>query len=184
MTWQQAINDVGGKVMSRTHQAILKLSGGRILHSAFGMPVVELHTIGRTTGKHRTTMLASPLQDDDRIVLVASKGGDDRDPEWYRNLTANPRRRGHNRRCHPSAPGPHRLGGGEGDALATDCGGLQGLRRVPGQDEARYPRGDLRVAPQLRVRRWTRCVRCLTGRYDAANEHGARQRCAGRRVRP
>jgi deazaflavin-dependent oxidoreductase (nitroreductase family) len=90
MTWQQTINDVGGKVMSRTHQAILKLSSGRILHSAFGMPVVELHTIGRTTGKHRTTMLASPLQDDDRVVLVASKGGDDRDPQWYRNLTANP----------------------------------------------------------------------------------------------
>jgi deazaflavin-dependent oxidoreductase (nitroreductase family) len=23
-------------------------------------------------------------------VLVASKGGDDRNPQWYRNLTANP----------------------------------------------------------------------------------------------
>ena len=24
------------------------------------------------------------------MVLVASKGGDDRNPEWYRNLVANP----------------------------------------------------------------------------------------------
>jgi deazaflavin-dependent oxidoreductase (nitroreductase family) len=24
------------------------------------------------------------------VVLVASKGGDDRDPQWYRNLSANP----------------------------------------------------------------------------------------------
>jgi deazaflavin-dependent oxidoreductase (nitroreductase family) len=26
----------------------------------------------------------------DRVVLVASKGGDDRDPDWYRNLLAHP----------------------------------------------------------------------------------------------
>jgi deazaflavin-dependent oxidoreductase (nitroreductase family) len=35
-------------------------------------------------------MLTSPVHDDRRVVLVASKGGDDRDPQWYRNLTANP----------------------------------------------------------------------------------------------
>jgi deazaflavin-dependent oxidoreductase (nitroreductase family) len=35
-------------------------------------------------------MLTSPVHDDNRIVLVASKGGDDRDPQWYRNLTVNP----------------------------------------------------------------------------------------------
>jgi deazaflavin-dependent oxidoreductase (nitroreductase family) len=29
------------------------------------------------------------VHDDARVVLVASKGGDDRDPQWYRNLTAN-----------------------------------------------------------------------------------------------
>jgi deazaflavin-dependent oxidoreductase (nitroreductase family) len=90
MNWQQSINDLGGKVMSRTHRVILKVSGGRVLHSAFGMPAVELHTIGRKTGEPRTTMLTSPVHDDDRVVLVASKGGDDRHPQWYGNLTANP----------------------------------------------------------------------------------------------
>jgi deazaflavin-dependent oxidoreductase (nitroreductase family) len=90
MSLQQTITDIGGKVMSRSHRTILRLSGGKILHSAFGMPAVELHTTGRLTGKPRSTMLTSPVHDDNRVVLVASKGGDDRDPQWYGNLTANP----------------------------------------------------------------------------------------------
>lgn len=36
-------------------------------------------------------MLAAPIVEDDRVVLVASFGGDDRQPAWYRNLTAHPR---------------------------------------------------------------------------------------------
>ena len=35
-------------------------------------------------------MLTAPVVDRQRIVLVASKGGDDRDPDWYRNPTAHP----------------------------------------------------------------------------------------------
>ncbi len=35
-------------------------------------------------------MLAAPIVDGDRVVLVASYGGDDRDPAWYLNLQANP----------------------------------------------------------------------------------------------
>jgi deazaflavin-dependent oxidoreductase (nitroreductase family) len=54
------------------------------------MPVVELHTIGRRTGRRRSTMLTAPILDGDRVVLVASKGGDDRHPEWYLNLVAHP----------------------------------------------------------------------------------------------
>jgi len=54
------------------------------------MPVVELRTVGRRTGQTRTTMLTSPLHDEMRVVLVASKGGDARDPQWYGNLTAHP----------------------------------------------------------------------------------------------
>jgi deazaflavin-dependent oxidoreductase (nitroreductase family) len=54
------------------------------------MPVVELHTVGRKTGRARSTLLTAPLVDGDRVVLVASKGGDDHDPDWYRNLVAHP----------------------------------------------------------------------------------------------
>jgi deazaflavin-dependent oxidoreductase (nitroreductase family) len=35
-------------------------------------------------------MLAAPIVEDGRLVLVASSGGDDRQPAWYRNLNANP----------------------------------------------------------------------------------------------
>jgi deazaflavin-dependent oxidoreductase (nitroreductase family) len=54
------------------------------------MPVVDLHTTGRKSGLPRSTMLTAPVIDGDRVVLVASKGGDDRDPDWYRNLMAHP----------------------------------------------------------------------------------------------
>jgi deazaflavin-dependent oxidoreductase (nitroreductase family) len=36
-------------------------------------------------------MLAVPIVEGDHLVLMASFGGDDRDPAWYRNLNANPR---------------------------------------------------------------------------------------------
>jgi len=54
------------------------------------MPVVELRTIGRKTGQTRTTMLAAPVHDETRVVVVASKGGDARNPQWFGNLTAHP----------------------------------------------------------------------------------------------
>ena len=37
--------DIGMKTMSRVHRTIVHLSGGQILGSAFGMPVVELHML-------------------------------------------------------------------------------------------------------------------------------------------
>ncbi len=90
MSLRQTAADLGLKVMNRTHRTVLRLSGGRILGSAFGMPAVELHTVGRVTGRPRSTMLTAPVVDGHRVVLVASKGGDERDPDWYRNLLAHP----------------------------------------------------------------------------------------------
>lgn len=90
MSLQQSLADLGFKIMSRTHLTILQLSGGRLLGSAFGMPTVELHAVGRKSGLPRSTILTAPVIDADHVVLVASKGGDDRDPDWYRNLKANP----------------------------------------------------------------------------------------------
>ena len=82
--------DVGFKVMNAVHRGLLAATGGRFPRSLMGMTPVELRTIGRKSGQTRTTMLTSPINDDTRVVLVASKGGDDRDPQWYRNLSANP----------------------------------------------------------------------------------------------
>jgi len=90
MSLQHIVADLGLKAMSRSHHLVLRLSGGKVLNSAFGMPVVELHSIGRKSGISRTTMLTAPVVDGDRVVLVASKGGDDRHPDWYQNIMANP----------------------------------------------------------------------------------------------
>jgi deazaflavin-dependent oxidoreductase (nitroreductase family) len=89
-TGRRALVDTGFRMMNWTHRAVLNASGGKFPKSLFGMPAVELHTVGRKTGQWRTTMLASPIHDQGRVVLVASKGGDDRDPEWYLNLCAHP----------------------------------------------------------------------------------------------
>jgi deazaflavin-dependent oxidoreductase (nitroreductase family) len=82
--------DVFHRVSTRIHRAVFKASNGRLLGRIVGLPVVELVTTGRRSGKQRSTMLAPPIVEDDRLVLVASFGGDDRDPAWYRNLKANP----------------------------------------------------------------------------------------------
>jgi deazaflavin-dependent oxidoreductase (nitroreductase family) len=82
--------DAGFKVMNGVHRGFFAATRGRFPRTLLGMAAVELRTIGRKSGQTRTTMLASPIHDDTRVVLVASKGGDDRDPQWYRNLSANP----------------------------------------------------------------------------------------------
>jgi len=77
------------KIMGALHVALYRLSGGRIGGRAFGAPVLLLTTRGRKTGKARTTPLLY-LEDGDRLVVVASKGGAPRHPAWFLNLAANP----------------------------------------------------------------------------------------------
>jgi deazaflavin-dependent oxidoreductase (nitroreductase family) len=90
MSFRTAWTDLLMKTMSRTHKAVLTLSGGRVGWSIGSLTAVELHTRGRSSGRPRSTMLTSPLQREGSYVLVASKGGDDRNPDWYLNLVANP----------------------------------------------------------------------------------------------
>jgi deazaflavin-dependent oxidoreductase (nitroreductase family) len=87
---RKPVVDAGFKLLNLTHKAALRVTGGRWPTVLFGMPGVELETIGRKSGEPRTTMLTSPIHDESRVVLIASKGGDDRDPQWYLNLNANP----------------------------------------------------------------------------------------------
>jgi len=76
--------------MNVGHRMLLTLSRGRLGWTIGPMHTVELHTIGRSTGQRRSTMLTAPVHEDEGYVLVASKGGDDRNPFWYLNLLANP----------------------------------------------------------------------------------------------
>ncbi len=82
--------DSGAKLMNLAHRFVLTVSGRRLLAQPFGMPLVELHTVGRKSGQPRSCYLTTPVHDSKRVVLVASKGGDDRHPDWYRNLQAHP----------------------------------------------------------------------------------------------
>lgn len=70
---------------------LFRASGGKLLNKGAGMPVLVLTTTGRKSGQKRSTMLTSPLQLEDTIVIVASRGGDDRHPDWYLNLQADPK---------------------------------------------------------------------------------------------
>lgn len=82
-------NDVGFKAMNAVHRILLKVSGGRAGWTAMDMPVLELTTTGRKSGQPRSVMLTSPLQEGSALVVVASRGGDDRAPDWFLNLQAN-----------------------------------------------------------------------------------------------
>ncbi|MET0933735.1 MAG: nitroreductase/quinone reductase family protein [Mycetocola sp.] len=90
MTLRTRLTDAGMRAMNAVHRALLAVSGGRIGRRAGRMLVVELHTVGRKSGRRRSTMLTAPIHRDGRYVLVASKGGDDRNPQWYANLSAYP----------------------------------------------------------------------------------------------
>ncbi|MBN9790306.1 nitroreductase family deazaflavin-dependent oxidoreductase [Pseudonocardia sp. TMWB2A] len=82
--------DIALKAMNAGHRLLIRLTGGKVGHSAMGMPVVELTTRGRRSGEPRTVMLTAPVHGDGSYVVVASRGGDDRHPAWFLNLRADP----------------------------------------------------------------------------------------------
>ena len=86
----ERIVDSGFRGLNRFHRALRRITGARLGARAFGMSIVEVRTIGRSSGLKSTVLLAAPVVNGATIVLVASKGGDDRYPEWFKNLIANP----------------------------------------------------------------------------------------------
>ena len=84
-------SDLALKTMNTVHRVVQRVTFGKLGWQAGSMAVVELTTIGRKSGEPRTTMLTAPVHDDTSLVLVASYGGDDREPAWCRNLRANPK---------------------------------------------------------------------------------------------
>lgn len=78
------------KAANALHQTVHKLSGGRLGNKVMGMPVLMLTVKGRKSGQPRTVALTAPIRDGDQVIVVASKGGDARDPEWFKNLLVNP----------------------------------------------------------------------------------------------
>ena len=83
--------DLVMKALNAVHRALIKVAPRRFGDEALGMPVLELTTVGRRSGRPRSVMLTSPVRDGEAIVVVASRGGDDRHPDWLLNLRAQPR---------------------------------------------------------------------------------------------
>ncbi len=75
-------------VAMRVDRVLLPLTRGRMSVSP-GQQVGLLETIGARSGERRRIPLLF-LRDGDRVVLIASKGGNVKHPAWYHNLRANP----------------------------------------------------------------------------------------------
>ena len=69
--------------------AEFRANGGQCGGRWEGNPMVLLTTTGARSGQARTSPLTYTT-DGDRLVLIASRAGDDRHPAWYHNLVANP----------------------------------------------------------------------------------------------
>ena len=79
----------GQRLLSRIHVSLYRLSRGRIGGRLWNAPVLLLTTVGRKTGKKRTTPVLY-LRDGERIIIVASNGGRDNEPSWWTNLRHDP----------------------------------------------------------------------------------------------
>jgi deazaflavin-dependent oxidoreductase (nitroreductase family) len=77
------------RLVTAGHTAVYRATGGRLGGKMQGSPVLLLETIGRKSGKKRTTPLLY-LPDGRNTVIVASKGGAAKHPAWWLNLRANP----------------------------------------------------------------------------------------------
>jgi deazaflavin-dependent oxidoreductase (nitroreductase family) len=68
----------------------LRANGGTILDGFFkGASLLVLSTTGARTGAQRENPLAY-TRDGDRYVVIASNGGQARNPNWFHNLVAQP----------------------------------------------------------------------------------------------
>lgn len=72
----------------KTHAVVYERSGGRI-GAWLGLPTLLLTFTGRKSGKTYSTPLVY-FQDGDRYVVVGSDGAARQDPQWWKNLKANP----------------------------------------------------------------------------------------------
>jgi deazaflavin-dependent oxidoreductase (nitroreductase family) len=77
------------KWMARINTWAYRRNGGDGLGGTMqNVPIALLTTTGRKSGEPRVSPLMY-LRDGDRVIVAASRGGSERNPLWYLNLTAN-----------------------------------------------------------------------------------------------
>jgi F420H(2)-dependent quinone reductase len=79
-------------LVGRVHSLVLRMAGGRIRRSfvfAGGQPVLSLTTVGRRSGRRRSTAVAY-VSHGDGWAVGALNLGSDRTPAWCLNLESDP----------------------------------------------------------------------------------------------
>ena len=79
-------------IISEFNQAIVeefRANGGDVGGRFTGRNLLLVHTIGRKNGQERINPVAY-VRDEERFVIIASKGGADTHPDWYYNVIAHP----------------------------------------------------------------------------------------------
>jgi deazaflavin-dependent oxidoreductase (nitroreductase family) len=84
------MGNLGFRVTGRIHNALYRLTGGKVGGKFRNAPVLLLTTTGRKSGQPRTNPLLYTDAGDNAYMVIASKGGADQHPLWYLNLQANP----------------------------------------------------------------------------------------------
>jgi deazaflavin-dependent oxidoreductase (nitroreductase family) len=77
------------KLGSGAHAGVYRATGGKLFGRKGKSPILLLNTVGRKTGRKRTSPLLYFMDGED-FVIIASKGGAATHPAWYLNLRANP----------------------------------------------------------------------------------------------
>jgi deazaflavin-dependent oxidoreductase (nitroreductase family) len=75
--------------LSALHAALFRATNGVVGRRLVANDMLLLTTVGRRTQRPHTVPLLY-LSEGDRIVVIASYGGRDHHPEWYRNLLHEP----------------------------------------------------------------------------------------------
>ena len=77
------------KLGSGAHAGVYRATGGKLFGRMGKSPILLLNTVGRKSGRKRTSPLLYVMDGED-FVIIASKGGAPTHPAWYLNLKANP----------------------------------------------------------------------------------------------
>ena len=77
------------KLGSGAHTGLYRATGGKLFGRMGKSPILLLNTVGRKSGRKRTSPLLYVMDGED-FVIIASKGGAPNHPAWYLNLKANP----------------------------------------------------------------------------------------------
>ncbi|MFT6051087.1 MAG: deazaflavin-dependent oxidoreductase (nitroreductase family) [Halioglobus sp.] len=77
------------KTYTRVNVFVYRLTGGRLMNTLAGLPIVLVKMKGAKSGKMKTIPLMY-VPHEKGVVLVASQGGAPKHPVWYHNLVKNP----------------------------------------------------------------------------------------------